>query len=720
MSQFSSLEAALKHFFGYPSFRHGQKEVITAALHNRDVLAIMPTGAGKSICFQLPALLKSGLTVVISPLIALMQDQVDALTDNGIGATFLNSTLNLDQARSRIQAIFNGKIKLLYVAPERLFNEGFQQFLSDVNHAIGLAGFVVDEAHCVSEWGHDFRPEYRQLIRIRRYYPQTPFYAFTATATERVRQDIIRQLDLQNVSFHCTSFNRPNLYYEVVPKGSHSYQTLLSYIRKHRGASGIIYCSSRKKVDEIADRLKQDGINALPYHAGMSDQLRTTYQDQFIRDDVPIMVATIAFGMGINKPDVRFVVHYDLPSNLERYYQESGRAGRDGEPAQCTLFYSAGDIKKAEYFIELKEDEQEKRIAYQQLQRMIEYAEGIECRRTIQLSYFGEKFAGHCDNCDNCKNPKPLADWTIEAQKFLSCVARCDQRYGMTYIIDVLRGSKRDKILHNKHHQLSTYGIGLDHTKEEWKNLGRSLLNQGLMDETSDGYRVLKLNALSWEILRKQRSVKIPLVPRPTTTTILDIREQRIDTELLFEQLRQLRKQLADAHWLAPYMIFSDSTLRQMAKKCPRTRADLTQISGVTIAKVQRYAEPFLQTIQAFCQEQPEPKLRLEGTQLLTFQLYQQGLSVAEIAQQRNLTQGTINEHLAVLIQQGQVIDLHRLVQPDAQREIQAAIATVGHTSLSQLREYLKEKYSYDAIKLVRARWYFEQSQSHTMQINEQ
>src|SRR4028119_1474253 len=467
MPQFHSLEEALKHFFGYDTFRLAQRQIIEEALQDRDLLIIMPTGGGKSLCFQLPALLKPGLTIVVSPLIALMQDQVDALQDNGIGATFLNSSLSWEEVRSREVAILNGKIKLLYVAPERLLAEKFLPFLEKVRSQIGISAFAIDEAHCVSEWGHDFRPEYRQMKQLRQRYPDIPILALTATATGRVRQDIIQQLTLRQPGIHIASFNRPNLYYEVQPKERQSYNQLLKKINSHKG-SGIIYCLSRRKVDEIAFRLQQDGIAALPYHAGLSDEARATHQTRFIRDDVQVMVATIAFGMGINKPDVRFVIHYDLPRNLESYYQESGRAGRDGEPARCTLLFNYGDIKTIEYLIEQKPDPQEQRIARQQLRQVINYVEGTDCRRTIQMGYFGERFTGNCGNCDNCLSPNPVEDWTIEAMKFLSCVARCQERFGMNHIIDVLRGSKSQKVLQYQHHQLSTYGIGKDRSADEW------------------------------------------------------------------------------------------------------------------------------------------------------------------------------------------------------------------------------------------------------------
>ncbi|PPS44053.1 DNA helicase RecQ [Chroococcidiopsis sp. TS-821] len=600
MPQLSSLETALKHYFGYDSFRPGQRYIVEQALQNRDLLVVMPTGGGKSLCFQLPALLRKGLTVVVSPLIALMQDQVEALQDNGIGATFINSSLSAYQVRSREQTILSGKVKLLYIAPERLLSEKFLPFLDLVHHQISISAFAIDEAHCVSEWGHDFRPEYRQLKQLRHRFVGVPTIALTATATERVRQDIIQQLGLVEPSVHIASFNRQNLFYEVQPKQKQSYQQLLQLIRQQSGA-GIVYCLSRRRVDEIAFKLKNDGVAALPYHAGLSDRARTANQTSFIRDDVQIIVATIAFGMGINKPDVRFVIHYDLPRNLESYYQESGRAGRDGEPARCTLLLNYGDIKTIEYLIAQKPDPQEQRIAKQQLRQVIDYAEGIDCRRIIQLGYFGERFAGKCDNCDNCCHPKPMQDWTIEAMKFLSCVARCKERFGMTYIIDVLRGAKNQKIWQNGHQNLSTYGIGKDRSIDDWRMLGRSLLHQGLLAQTTDGYSVLKLNALSWEVMRRQRSVLIAV--RATATHISDKDTLAAEVELLFQRLRKLRKQLADEQGVPPYAIFADSTLRLMAIQQPKSLAEFAQLSGVGSHKLARYGAQFLAEIQAYCED---------------------------------------------------------------------------------------------------------------------
>ena len=431
------IQQALKEFFGYDAFRPGQQAVVEAALQSQDVLVVMPTGGGKSLCFQLPALLRAGVTVVVSPLIALMQDQVAALQANDIAATFLNSSLGLAAARQRQAQLLRGEIKLLYVAPERLLNQAFLEVLDQVQAQVGLAAFAIDEAHCVSEWGHDFRPEYRRLAQVRQRYPQVPVLALTATATERVRLDIMHQLQLRQPYFHLASFNRTNLYYEVRPKGRQSYADLYQYVQHHPGA-GIIYCLSRREVNELSARLQQDGINALPYHAGMSDGDRATNQDRFIRDDVRIMVATIAFGLGIDKPDVRFVVHYNLPRNIEGYYQEAGRAGRDGEPSDCLLYFSTKDIRTLEWLIDQKVSpdtgdplEQEQRIARQQLRQVIDYAESTVCRRTIQLVILAT-VSGNCDQCDNCRHPKPLEDWTIEAQKFLSCVARCRERCGMS------------------------------------------------------------------------------------------------------------------------------------------------------------------------------------------------------------------------------------------------------------------------------------------------
>jgi len=673
------------------------------------LLIIMPTGGGKSLCFQLPALLKPGLTVVVSPLIALMQDQVDALQDNGIGATFLNSSLNWEAVRSREVAILNGKIKLLYVAPERLLGEKFLPFLEQVRSQIGISAFAIDEAHCVSEWGHDFRPEYRQMKQLRQRYPDVPILALTATATGRVRQDIIQQLTLREPGIHVASFNRPNLYYDVQPKERQSYNQLFKKIRSYQG-SGIIYCLSRRKVDEIAFRLQNDGISALPYHAGLSDEARTTNQTRFIRDDVQVMVATIAFGMGINKPDVRFVIHYDLPRNLESYYQESGRAGRDGELSHCTLLFGAGDIRTIEYLIDQKPDPKEQRVARQQLRQVLDYAEGTDCRRTIQLSYFGERFKGDCGNCDNCRNPKPVEDWTIEAQKFLSCVARCKERFGMMHIIDVLRGSRKQKIEQYGHHLLSTYGIGKDKSIEAWKMLGRSLLHQGLVDETSDGYRILKLNKLSWEILRSQRSVHIAITETPAAKAIADTNPRGAEVEILFERLRKLRKQLADAQSVPPYVVFADSSLRLMAQQQPQTLEAFAEISGVGTHKLTQYGDKFVSEIRAFCEEQKLPVPLPSNTHMVTLQFYQQGLSVEEIAQKRGFSPRTIVTHLSELLEMKQPVDIDRLVSPEQQKLILQAIQTVGAESLKNIREHLGEEYGYEEIQLVRSWWRREKS----------
>lgn len=714
MLQYPHLEKALKHHFGYDQFRPGQRKIIEDALQNRDLMVIMPTGGGKSLCFQLPALLKSGLTIVVSPLIALMQDQVEALRNNNIPAAFLNSSLNQYQVRLREDAIVNGRVKLLYVAPERLVSERFLPFLDLVNEKIGIANFAIDEAHCVSEWGHDFRPEYRQLKLLRQRYPQVPATALTATATDRVRTDIIEQIGLNQPSIHVASFNRQNLYYEIRPKNKQTFAQLLEIIQENPG-SGIIYCLTRKSVDELTFKLQNSQIAALPYHAGLSDEERAQNQNRFIRDDVRIMVATIAFGMGINKPDVRFVVHFDLPRNLESYYQESGRAGRDSEPSRCILFFGFGDIKTIEWSINQKSDPQEQLIAKQQLRQVVDYAEGTDCRRTIQLGYFGERFPGNCGNCDNCLYPKPLQDWTVEAMKFLSCVARCKERFGMAHIIDVLRGAKNAKITLNQHDQLSTYGIGKDKSVDEWRMLGRSLLHQGLLAQTTDGYPILKLNALSWEVMRRQRTVSIN-TPTEKKAAVLEATEQTAVDQVLMQRLRSLRKKLADEQSVPPYIIFPDNTLKIMAQVLPRTLDEFGKVYGVGNHKLAQYGTKFLAEIQAYQQERgiitptaPTPAATYlnqpSDTELTTLQLYQQGLSVAEIASKRNVRQTTIINHLADLIEKNQPVDLNHLVTPERQEKIWQVLEALGDINLTPIQEYLGKSYSFDEIRLVRGRW---------------
>ncbi|MEG3938546.1 DNA helicase RecQ [Microcoleus sp. S36b_A3] len=712
----SSLEQSLKHFFGYDSFRTGQREIVEAALQKRDMMIVMPTGGGKSLCFQLPALLKPGLTVVVSPLIALMQDQVEALQDNGIGATFLNSTLSAIETRSRQTAILEGKIKLLYVAPERLLGERFLPFLDIVAEKLGISAFAIDEAHCVSEWGHDFRPEYRQMQRVRDRYPNIPIMGLTATATERVREDIIQQLNLRNPYIHVASFNRPNLYYEVRQKTKHSFAQVLQIIQK-KGGSGIIYCLSRKKVDEVAYKLQQSGIQALPYHAGMSDSDRTTNQTRFIRDDVQVMVATVAFGMGINKPDVRFVIHHDLPKNLEGYYQESGRAGRDNEPSHCTLFFGFGDVKTIEYIIEQKPDEQEQRIARQQLRRVINYAESSECRRTVQLNYFGDSFPGNCGNCDNCCNKKPVEDWTIEAMKFLSCIARCQEKFGMNHIIDVLRGSKNQKILQYQHQQLSTYGIGKDRSAEDWKRLSRSLINQGLLDEKTDGFPILKLNEKSWEIMKRQRTVEIAIEAQREVQG--RVRSLAVEVEGLFAILRTLRKQIADEQFVPPYVVFADRSLRDMAEKRPQNLTEFEDVYGVGSNKRNKYGKVFLEAIHTFCKEQglstgaapsdvvnpPNLANVPSYSQMQTWELHKQGVTVEVIAEMRGMSQNTIAGHLVELMDTGREVDINLLVESERQQAIVHAIEVIGDERLRAIYDFLQECYTFEEIKFVRAWW---------------
>ncbi|AKB13421.1 ATP-dependent DNA helicase RecQ [Methanosarcina thermophila] len=645
--------SALRQYFGYTSFRPLQEEIIRDVLEKKDVFVLMPTGGGKSMCYQLPALLFDGVTIVVSPLISLMKDQVDGLEANGIAAACMNSTQSAREIRDVKTAFLENRLKILYIAPERLMTPGTFSFLKKGKISL----FAIDEAHCISEWGHDFRPEYRKLKLLRdpkTGFPHIPIIALTATATERVREDIISQLNLNiapEKGPYIASFNRKNLYYEVRPK-KNTFSEITDYLRRHRGEAGIIYCQSRNSVEALTKKLNLAGFRALPYHAGLSDADRARNQEMFIKDDVDIIVATIAFGMGIDKSNVRFVIHYDLPRNLESYYQETGRGGRDGGPCECILFFSRGDRFKIEYFISQKTNEKEKDIALMQLRQMVAYCEGNKCRRQTLMEYFGEILLEPCGNCDNCLTPKGTFDGTEAAKKLITCIQELNQRFGTNYVIDILTSSKNKKIRQNRHEKLKSYGIGREFTKEQWRSLASEMINTGLLNVSGAKYPVLKLNAMSRKILRGTERVELVcpegFVPEAkehsmsssiaaciegkkaddlcypvegssegglsekfsVAADILKNIEARKNLKsgkepdpILFERLKALRKEIALKKNLPPYIIFSDTTLKEMAAKFPRNHEEFHSITGVGDHKLRKYGDVFLKEIENYCRD---------------------------------------------------------------------------------------------------------------------
>jgi ATP-dependent DNA helicase RecQ len=598
---------SLKRYFGFTSFRPLQQEIIHSAMAGKDVFALLPTGGGKSLCFQLPALLRPGLTVVVSPLIALMKDQVDALQAAGIAATFLNSTLDPEESRRRLARLHRGGFVLLYVAPERLMLSGFLEDLRKWNVTL----IAVDEAHCISEWGHDFRPEYRKLSQLRSLFPKVPLMALTATATTRVREDIVKLLELREPRCFVASFNRPNLTYRVIAKNKPSSQ-VVAFLCAHPRESGIVYCQSRKSSERLAEHLENNGIRARPYHAGLTARARNENQELFLRDEVRVICATIAFGMGINKPNVRFVIHYDLPKNVEGYYQETGRAGRDGLPAECVLLYNPGDTAKQMRFIDEKPPE-EQQIAREQLRQIVHYAETSGCRRGELLLYFGEVSpVEKCGGCDNCLTPRATFDGTVAAQKLLSCVFRIREKsnfdVGLNHIAEVLTGADTDKIRRWCHDKLSTYGIGGEHTRFEWQAIGRELMRIGYLRQASGQFSTLELTAEGLAALRQRKSI---VLTQPIAAPAEKEKERMPRSgeitcdEELFERLRQLRKTLADARNVPAYIIFSDVSLRQMARHYPANEEQFARINGVGEKKLKEFGASFLSEITAYLQTHP-------------------------------------------------------------------------------------------------------------------
>ena len=703
----------LRTRFGFDRFLPLQEKIIDNVLGGKDSLVVMPTGGGKSVCYQLPSLCLGGLTIVVSPLIALMKDQVDGLKVNGIEAEFINSTLppaEIDRIHADAQA---GRLRILYLAPERLILRGFREFL----RALDVGLIAIDEAHCISEWGHEFRPDYRNLKVLRRDHPAVPIMALTATATERVRKDIIEQLNLREPGVFLSSLNRTNLSYRVQPK-RRAFSSLLSSLQRHRNEAAIIYCISRKRTEKMAEDLSAHGFRALPYHAGLDTKLRRETQERFIRGEVPIVVATIAFGMGIDKPDIRLVVHYELPKSVEAYYQETGRAGRDGLPAECLLFYSHADGAPYNYFIDQMDDEQEKATARRKFEQIVEYCEIRSCRRRFLLGYFGERLEGsNCGACDICDTPREDFDATVEAQKILSAAIRTGERFGVNHLVQVLRGANTEKIRKLQHDELPVYGVALDNSADQLKAFAEQLIDKGLLVKKGTEYPVIGVTQAGRNFLGTGARV---LLERPA----LDPGSRHSDGDPkpeydfeLFKQLRTLRKTLADERNVPPFVVFGDKALIEMAYYVPHSRESFAAINGVGSAKLAEFANQFLALITAYAKDHGLTergnlrhrrgggrRVQREGsTYGQTKRLFLLGLTPREIASRRGLSEERVVYHLERLVDAGETLDIaHLMPSTERFRRIEAEFRRYRAPNLKQVKSSLGEEYSYVEIRLVR------------------
>ena len=707
----------LKSQFGYDSFRMNQQVVIETVLAGKDCVVLMPTGGGKSLCYQIPALMFDGLTIVISPLIALMKDQVDALRQNGVEAAFLNSTQTPAQQAEVFRLVRNGTLKLLYIAPERLIQSG-DQFL-DFLKSINISLFAIDEAHCISNWGHDFRPEYAQLSKLKRHFPDVPLIALTATADKLVKKDIIERLGLIGSELFVSSFNRPNIFYAVEPKRN-SYSQLLDHLDRRKDESGIVYCLSRKSVDSLAADLRDEGFDALPYHAGLDKETRDKHQELFLKDEAKIIVATIAFGMGIDKSNVRFVVHCDLPKNIESYYQETGRAGRDGLPSDALLFFSWGDVIKLKGFAEVEGNAAQTEIMLKKLDIMGKFGDLKTCRRKFLLNYFSEEAADDCGSCDNCTTVFERFDGTIIAQKALSAVARLGENFGLTYTIDLLRGSAA-KTIRDEHKNLKTYGVGADISKDAWFEYFKDLIAQGYLAQTAGQYSVLALTEKSREVLNGETSVElIKLKIRGEKKAAIRETGHPYFKDL-FDHLRNARTTFARNENVPPYVIFSDVTLVEMATFLPHNGDEMRQISGVGDMKLQKYGSDFIEKIISYCEKngltsliglksakrerksRPNRNTGISDTYSISFNMFKEGKSAVEIARLRSLGISTIENHLTRFVASGELM-LTDIVDEKKIEPIRNAIASMpGNQALSPVKELLGEDYSYGEIRAVMA-----------------
>jgi ATP-dependent DNA helicase RecQ len=701
----------LKNIFGYDEFRTLQMEIITSILNKKDALVVMPTGGGKSLCYQLPALIFNGLTVVVSPLISLMKDQVDQMTQLGVDAVLLNSSISRPEYYENINQIREGKVKLLYVAPETLLKNDILEFLESVK----VECFAIDEAHCISEWGHDFRPEYRKIAHVRKRFPDAVCIALTATATARVRSDIRKNLELNESNDFVASFNRGNLFYKIIPKDNPLEQTL-EFLKQFKNESGIIYCFSRDGVDRLYLNLKKQGYSVRPYHAGLSDEERQENQDLFLRDEVQIMVATIAFGMGIHKTNVRYVIHFDLPKSIEAYYQETGRAGRDGVDSTCLLLYSYSDIHKIRYFMDQKSDAEEKKAAMAQLNALVDYADTSGCRRIPLITYFGEEYNEvYCGMCDNCVSPEEHSDdITVPAQMFLSCVKRSGERFGAGHIIDILRGSKSKKINDFNHQTLSTYGIGKEYSKDIWMKLVRQFVKQKLILNDTENAGVLKLTEKAYNVMKGAESVT-GSIHEDKKRNFSNSGTKEYDSEL-FEILREKRRELAASGNVPPYVIFSDKTLFEIVSLYPQSHESLLKIHGIGAHKIEKYGDILLSIIIEYCSshgigknsELPEMKMYPKTPRHIEIsELYNSGISISEIAQKEEIQPRTIIDHLFRYIQDGGSIRKDLLIPliPSDEKYLSSiinAFERVGTEKLKPVFEELNGTVEYDTINICR------------------
>lgn len=704
----TSAKDALKKYFGYDHFRSMQEEIIETIYDQKDALVLMPTGGGKSICFQIPAVTMEGLCIVVSPLISLMKDQVEGLRVNGVTAAFLNSSLSPAEQSEIETEVFRGSIKLLYVSPEKLVSQSFLPILQQ--NQINL--FAIDEAHCISSWGHDFRPEYKKLQFLKKQFPNIPIVALTATADKVTRRDIAKQLGLQSPKIFLDSFDRPNISLTVRP-GQKKLEQILEFINKRPGQAGIIYCLSRKSTEDIASKLRAQKVNAAAYHAGLSSDIRSQVQEDFIKDDVQIVCATIAFGMGIDKSNVRWVIHYNLPKNLEGYYQEIGRSGRDGIKADALLFYSFRDVMVMREIIASNQSENEA-VQLSKLERMQQYADSLICRRKILLNYFGENLDKNCGNCDICRNPPQHFNGTLIAQKALSAVARTGEKVGIRLLIDILRGSQRKEILENGFDKIKTYGVGGDISAYDWQHLIAQLINLGLLEIAYDQRNTLKLTPQSNAVLFDDK--KVPLVK------ITDVKQrqeeekskvkktsvkERVRDEL-FEVLRKLRREIAQQSGIPPYLVFSDATLEEMAASKPITAFDFSMVSGVGEKKLQQYGEIFMRTIKDFIHSKSSEGVTVKGaTQLQTLQLYNRGFSPAQIALERDIAEVTVLDHLVKLYAKGEAVDIKRFVNKKEMEKVIAVIKTLeAPYKLKEIYLALDEEIEYHKIRFSLAYYY--------------